>query len=58
METAAHNKISYKTYYPSSQKDNKETDSGTDKTTTNNGSDGTNHGKYYCPKGRKMRQKK
>ena len=32
-----HNKISYKTYYPSSQKDNKETDSGTDKTTTNNG---------------------
>ena len=34
---SAHNKISYKTYYPSSQKDNKETDSGTDKTTTNNG---------------------
>ena len=31
---SAHNKISYKTYYPSSQKDNKETDSGTDKTTT------------------------
>lgn len=34
---SAHNKISYKTYYPSSQKDNKETDSGTDKITTNNG---------------------
>lgn len=32
-----HNKISYKTYYPSSQKDNKEKASGTDKTTTGNG---------------------